>query len=416
MSEILDALLRGSPASLGAPTVRFTSVVNNEFKWGQNAPAFSGIYLGTNDYGKVRHLYDLVGNLSALGVDPEDIHLISIVGGLYYFRLVEVLRPGRITLFDSNIMEHVKISIVANYLAQTKFDDFDNFRRLNEIWSRDHRAYQPQMSGDLHQLKISPAARHTFEGISVPVGTIFPPDAHPELSWRPNRTAFDLVKRSLIENTDRELHFSLPKIDAKGKIAIVYVSNALWDPKSCLTSDWVKKQVSNSVLCFPLHAEFGRNESVCDEIEYAQYILDNLASDGFVLVSGSRNIPAEGRYRHGSHTVTLEEFTASPGKSPFRSVVLGRIISDFDGATAEEYIAQLERALILASGRYQRIIVWEENPHGHGVFGMRASLSLSYIKFRIRRILERYRLSEEVFFPNGIEPEGNVFICFDHEP
>ena len=195
--------------------------VGSEFKWDQNPPTWTSVFLGSND--EVPNLQELKNQLEAY--DKDEIELISIIGGLRFFDLISDVDFKRVTLFDRNINEFTKLVRILKELEKSGYEDFNNFERLDrEIKNKPEQFYFPADLSENMEFQPKPDFTFQYDGKETPLHTLLSPDEYPLYSWNPSKKEYRGVKNTLLGDLNEELFLGLPEIDADGRLVFVYLS------------------------------------------------------------------------------------------------------------------------------------------------------------------------------------------------
>lgn len=206
----------------GAPALDDLTVVTTSSPRSDGAPgAWAGIFLGTNDRVEPDVLTGLAFHLSALGADGVEI--VSIIGGMYYLRLLERTRFHRLTLFDANILELGKAWRASALLRASA--NFSKYKEAYEAYARraasrpDAWLLPPALQGARLEAQAEPLSK-AESGLAY-----FGPDRYPEFQWQPDSAgAYESTRANVRALSGRMFTPDVPTIDAEGRVVLVYLS------------------------------------------------------------------------------------------------------------------------------------------------------------------------------------------------
>jgi hypothetical protein len=248
---------------------KFNIRVGQEFKWNYDPPIWAGVFLGSSD--EVPHIDEFTDQMSSY--NKSEIELITLVGGHRFFDLVAAIDFERITLFDKNINEFTKFSIVLDILSDTSHEDFDDFRELHEyIHQNPDDFYLPQELADKATIQPKSDFRNEWDGKEYSMYTLSPPTKYPQYRWSPSEREYNSVSSALRSDLNDDVFLGLPEIDAEGRLVIVYLSG--------LTHiDWnFEKSIENASRIVPIYANYFEPHSTSDGPTSNRYL--NLVAKG----------------------------------------------------------------------------------------------------------------------------------------
>lgn len=259
----------GAPARPVASARRPTVVTTGSIKWDFQPASWGGVFMGSNDALKV--LRDLNVHLWALG--QEQVELVSVVGGMYYLRILENARFHRVTLFDGNVNELAKAWRVAELLRAS--DSYAEFKRGYDAYAEDvdahfgahflpsdlagaGAAFEPHGVFTYHKQRDSPLA-------------ILGPRTWPKFQWRPaGAQQYNGTRENVREALSPRLFTpGVPSLDAGGRVVVVFLSHvpplegASWrahvaegpEPWRRAAESSLASRIRNASLILPVFAE-----------------------------------------------------------------------------------------------------------------------------------------------------------------
>jgi 2-iminobutanoate/2-iminopropanoate deaminase len=182
------------------------------------------VYYGTDDGyqdGSFAEIVRLKAHYD--GVDPrrrEDIHMISVVGGLYGLNLIPLWRPRRLTFFDVNPPALTYFQIIRRVWTTSR----DNAQFLARLTDGDY-----EVDGELEEF--------IRENIRMKQRGYLPPSRGSsnrsyELSWKYALEHFDLTKKILSE---APLHIRCEPMESDGFSEWIRAQDNVWIYSSNIT-------------------------------------------------------------------------------------------------------------------------------------------------------------------------------------
>jgi hypothetical protein len=280
-------------------------------------------------------------------------HLVAIVGGMWFLRLLGRLRFARITVFDTNVMELAKMAYARDIIVETDHGDFDGFRNLDGMIRRGFRDfYLPKsMDGfDIARKNFS----FSYDGRVSPIDTIISPLDYPSLTWNPDKDEYDMARENLKRGFDRALHLRMPPVES-GMFGVAYLSHVEF-PHDVLVENL------KTTHFIPIYARNMKNTTALDPRVYWDWHSLNLAG-------GMRTVhlwaPEDSGLKGGVHAgiysleATFDEFVGEMSFQHGGCLILPMYLSKGHDQSPTERRAMVVQVLRRASSRYDRIIVSE---------------------------------------------------------
>jgi hypothetical protein len=333
----------------------YTLLLTGHFKWSPDMfPHWGSVFMGTTD-DPVASLPEIIAALEQ--IPAEKRHLVAIVGGMWFLRLIGRLRFGRITVFDSNVAELAKVAHARETVLRTEFADFDGFRGLDSMIRRAFSDFY--LPAALRDVRIEKHGFHfTYDGRTTPVETTISPLDYPALAWQPTRQEYDLARENLATAFDKVLHLRIPRL-APGMFGVAYLTHVPFS-RETLTRDLGSRHV------IPIYARSMDNAAALDPHVYWEWRALDLAGphrtvhlwapEDSALCGGVYDEPF-------SLGATHDAFCNRADFPHGGCLIIHMYLSKRCDESVEERMRKLADVLTLAAPRYRRILVSENIAH-----------------------------------------------------
>jgi hypothetical protein len=221
-------------------------------------------FLGSNDH--IDFLDEIIAHLRSLG---EEMELVSVIGGMKFFQLMELLDFSRVTVFDKNFNEMTKFILANEYFQRTEYEEYDGFCGLKDfIHSHPADFYLPFQA----TLETGPKFFVKSGEQTVPSFSVLNPVDFPHFQWRPSQDAYQKVRGMLRTNLNPNLYFDVPELDCAGRVVVVFLSHCE------IPIQVLEKKFTNCKVVVPIQArpmlhdgsgEFFHEEPVNQEVAEA---------------------------------------------------------------------------------------------------------------------------------------------------
>lgn len=195
------------------------------FKWGQNAPRWSSVFVSSDD--KIKNIEEIDKFLNSF--HDKDISLASVIGGMKFLQIYAKYNFNKLFLFDENINEIAKIDIFLNYIYRTSYKDFKSNYFLEEYINKNFKKFY--LSKYLQKFKINLPKnfylKHPTKNIKEKLDMVFRPSIYKELTLKFNEKEFNRIKDNL-KNSWPEYSLDIPNINTNDKFIVVYNSHIPW--------------------------------------------------------------------------------------------------------------------------------------------------------------------------------------------
>ena len=217
-------------------------VMDSNFKWDMPIhPTWTSVFTGTND---VNPHFPFIQKILST-IPPEDLELVTVVGGMSYLRILEMTTFAKITFFDANINELTKLRALHQLIIDHDYDQFVKIGGTKIIDASFHREPEEMyLPYTLHEAGVKFRTNKDFvwpissiHGYKDPVGTeklddlwtVLGPKSYPQYEWSPKKEGYENVRRMLSDEkiVSEHFHLSLPcSVTSEARLAIVYVNGA----------------------------------------------------------------------------------------------------------------------------------------------------------------------------------------------
>jgi hypothetical protein len=401
--------------------IKFKSIIDGKFKWGEEQLLWCSVFMGTNDTTQqIKNFDKLLEYINIVQPPKQKINLISVIGGMFFFKLIEKVEFNHIVLFDSNINEHIKIVKVINSLINTKYELYDKFDSLDkQIRNNITEFYLPKAAGKQLSLEISKNSVFEFGNKKSSVETIFPPSIYPEFAWTPeSRECFDKAKKNLTENLDRNIYCFLPEtlINIPGSLTIVYLSNAFFDKQSPLTQEFVKSKVKSDYV-IPLYCEANNdNTEVLDPHMWWEITVRELMKGKTLHIWSDDDAGLLGSSfdKIYDNSMTISDYIANGPRIKYDCLISHIIFGkNHNPGLFSDRLTKFKKMLERAKSTCKRIIIAEFDTEAISHVNHECLPSVNEIEMTAKAILNDYVDVCRRYSPGNLDPHRNVFIVFD---
>ena len=205
-----------------SPIINFPS----KFKWGQNAPKWSSVFVSSDD--EIENLNDVDKFLN--NFHKRNLSLASVIGGMKFLKIYCKYNFNKLFLFDENINEIAKMDIFFNYIHRTNYKDFKSNHFLEEYINKNFSKFYLNEYMQKFQVKFPKNfhIRHPKKKkIKEKLTMVFRPSIYKDLILKFSEAEFNCIKGNL-KNSWPEYSFDIPNIDTNDKFIVVYNSHIPW--------------------------------------------------------------------------------------------------------------------------------------------------------------------------------------------
>ena len=198
------------------------------FKWGQNAPRWSSVFVSSDDrIENIKKIDKFLNNFH-----NKEISLASVIGGMKFLQIYAKCNFNKLFLFDENINEIAKIDIFLNYIYRTNYKDFKSNYFLEEYINKNFKKFY--LNKYMQKFKINFPKnfylKHPTKNIKEKLDMVFRPSIYKDLILKFNEIEFNCIKNNL-KNSWPEYSLDIPHINTNDKFIVVYNSHIPW-PKT----------------------------------------------------------------------------------------------------------------------------------------------------------------------------------------
>ena len=196
------------------------------FKWGQNAPRWSSVFVSSDD--EIENLNDVDKFLN--NFHKRNLSLASVIGGMKFLEIYSKYNFNKLFMFDENINEIAKMDIFFNYIYRTNYKDFKSTYYLEEYINKNFSKFYLNEYMQKFQIMFPkyfhirhPKKKNTKEKLTM----VFRPSIYKNLILKLSEKEFNCIKGNL-KNSWPEYSLDVPNIDTNDKFIVVYNSHIPW--------------------------------------------------------------------------------------------------------------------------------------------------------------------------------------------
>jgi len=383
----------------------FNTNIYNSLGWKRSSLDYRPVYSGSSDRLIFKELLKSQ-ELRSL-TSSFEVVLVSVIGGAFFLDLVSEFNFQQVTLFDSNINEHVKISGLLNFINEgNKLDAYYS------LIKDDSAAFVPQLPYSNVRYKLHPESDIVYNVPGINGETkvsekTFPiveqKKNFPDYSMDFNQTEIKLITKKLTKNLNSNLYLTVPNFDAKGKVVVVFLSNV---DKYELNNTRIYERISNASGLFILRGN--KLETYRETINSNQYW--RLYTYKFLnlkkvvhLVHSKKYAESYNKTREFYKTYKYDEFIDyQGGNTAFTHIILGHSYNK------SKSIKKLRKVLSKLPQYIEEVLVTERN----NINVESIIWDIDYITSFYTSLLTDFKMVETKLIPGGGSDSRNILIYY----